>query len=371
MDIAARKPAMMKLLQEMVEIESPTYDKEAVDRMGALVSREATCLGAKIQVMHQPEIGDNIIARWGEGDGGILLVGHMDTVFPLGTIEMMPFYEKYGKVYGPGTLDMKSGLVIMLTAIEALQEQGKMPKRPITALFNTDEEMGSYKSRTLIECLAQDVDLALVFEPCEYLEGTLHTFRKGTGKFTVKVQGKAAHSGGAHQMGLNAIEELSHQIVKIQQLTDYEKGTTINIGSMHGGRAINIVPAYSEADGDIRLLRLEEYTRVENAIYSLKPVKRDALITTKCNLNRPPMPFDSTMEATFDKAHRIAAADGLEIKAGGSGSASDANFISQMGVPVLDGLGTVGEGFHAETEYFLLDSLIERTKLTAALLRDW
>ena len=186
MDFAAHKPAMMKLLQEMVETESPTYDKAAVNRMGAIVAREAARIGGKVQVLPQAEVGDNIDVRWGEGKGGLLLIGHIDTVFPFGTIEMMPFYEKYGKVYGPGVLDMKSGLVIMLTAIAALQEQGQMPKRPITALFNTDEEMGSYKSRELVEKLAKDAALALVFEPCEYLEGTLHTWRKGTGKFTIK-----------------------------------------------------------------------------------------------------------------------------------------------------------------------------------------
>lgn len=371
MNFSARKPAMMKLLQQMVEIESPTYDKAAVNRMGAFIARESAKLSAKIEVIPQHAVGDQVIARWGSGEGGILLVGHIDTVFPLGTLEIMPFYEKYGKVYGPGALDMKSGLVIMLHAIQALQEAGEMPRRPITALFNTDEEMGSYHSRDLVEKLAADAELALVFEPCEYIEGTLHTWRKGTGKFSVKVEGRAAHSGGEHQKGLNAIEELSHQIVKVQQLTDYEKGTTINIGSISGGRAINIVPAFAEADGDIRIETLEEYQRVEKAITSLTPQIKEAVIKTTCQLNRPPMPFDATMEATFDKAHQIAQTEGIEIKAGGSGSASDANFIAHMGKPVLDGLGTVGEGFHSNDEYFLMDSFIERAQLTAALLRDW
>lgn len=370
-NFAARKPAMMEMLKKMVQIESPTYDKAAVNRMGAFITREATKLGAKIEIIPKQEIGDPIIARWGSGADGILLIGHIDTVFPLGTIEMMPFYEKYGKVYGPGALDMKSGLVIMLHAIQALQEKGEMPKRPITAFFNTDEEMGSYHSREIIEKLAKDTALALVFEPCEYLEGTLHTWRKGTGKFNIKVEGRAAHSGGEHQKGLNAIEELSHQIVKIQQLTDYDKGTTINIGSISGGRAINIVPEFAEADGDIRVKTLDEYKRVETAILSLAPVIKNAHITAKCQLNRPPMHFDATIKTTFDKAYQIAKTEGIEIKAGGSGSASDANFVAHKGIPVLDGLGTVGEGFHSNDEYFLLNSLIERTQLTAALLRDW
>lgn len=370
-NFAERKPAMMELLRQMVEIESPTYDKAAVNRMGAFIAREAAKCNANIEVIPKKKVGDQIIARWGSGKDGILLLGHIDTVFPLGTLEMMPFYEKYGKVYGPGTLDMKSGLTIILHAIQALQERAKMPKRPITAFFNTDEEMGSYHSRETIEKLAKNSALALVFEPCEYLEGSLHTWRKGTGKFSIKVEGRAAHSGGEHKKGLNAIEELSHQIVKIQQLTDYEKGTTINIGSISGGRAINIVPAYAEADGDIRIKTLEEYQRVEKAITSLTPQIKDAVIKTACQLNRPPMPFNATMEATFDKACTIAQQEGITIKAGGSGSASDANFVSALGIPVLDGLGSVGEGFHSEEEYFLIDSFIERTQLAAALLRDW
>ena len=246
-----------------------------------------------------------------------------------------------------------------------------MPSCPITMLFNTDEETGSYESRVTVERLAKEAALALVYEPSENLEGSLHTWRKGAGKFNIKVQGRAAHSGGAHEKGLNAIEELAHQIVIVQQLTDYDKGTTINIGAVHGGRAINIVPAYAEAEGDMRIMRVKEYERVENAIRSLKPVLKESKIEAKCNLNRPPMPFDGVMEATFDKAQSIAAAHGMAIKAGGSGSASDANFVAHLGIPLLDGLGAVGEGFHSEEEYIFTNSLVERAQLTAALLKDW
>jgi len=218
---------------------------------------------------------------------------------------MMPFIEKEDRIFGPGVLDMKGGLVIALEAIAVLQETGQMPSRPITMLFNTDEETGSYESRVTVECLAKEAALALVYEPSETLEGSLHTWCKGTGKFNIKVQGRAAHSGGAHEKGLNAIDELAHQIVIVQQLTDFEKGTTINIGAVHGGRAINIVPAYAEAEGDMRIIRVKEYEGVENAIRSLRPVLKESKIEAKCNLNRPPMPFDGMMEATFDKAQSI------------------------------------------------------------------
>lgn len=370
MDFASRTPQMVALLKKLVEIESPTHDKAAVNRLGAVIAKESQKLGANIEIVPKAEVGDQIIARWGDGPGGILIIGHMDTVFPLGTLEMMPFLERDGKLFGPGVLDMKGGLVVTLTAIAALRESDQMPVRPITAFFNTDEEMGSYESRDLIEKLAKDKALVLVHEPSEP-DGALLTWRKGTGKFNVKVNGRAAHSGGEHQKGLNAIEELAHQIVAIQSLTDYEKGTTINIGSVHGGRAINVVPAYAEADGDLRIMQTSEYERVERVIRSLKPRLKDSVIEVSCNMNRPPMPFDALMENTFDRAYSIAKDCGIEIKAGGSGSASDANFVAPMGIPVLDGLGPSGEGFHSEDEYILTESLSERAKLTAALLKDW
>jgi len=370
MDLTSRTPQMIALLKQLVETGSPTYDKAAVNRVGAMVAREAQKLGANIEVIPKPDVGDQIIARWGEGPGGILIIGHIDTVYPLGILKKMPFYEKGGKIFGPGVLDMKSGLVIALTAIKALQEIGQMPARSIIAFFNTDEEMGSYESRKMIEKLGKETELVLVHEPAEP-DGALLTWRKGTGKFKIKVQGRAAHSGGEHQKGLNAIAELAQHIVAIQNLTDYEKGTTINIGAVQGGRAINVVPAYAEAEGDIRIMQVSEYRRVEEFITSIKPVLEDIVVEVSCDLNRPPLPFNDRMEAAFDKAHRIAKDIGMVIKAGGSGSASDANFIAPLGVPVLDGLGGCGEGFHSDDEYVFVKSLPERASLTAALLRDW
>ena len=370
MDFTSRLTEMIALLKQLVETGSPTHDKAAVNRLGAIMAREAQKLGAKIEIVPKATVGDQVIARWGEGPGGILLIGHMDTVYPLGILSKMPFHEKDGKIFGPGVLDMKSGLVITLMAISALQEAGQMPARPITAFFNTDEEMGSYESREIIEKLGKDAELVLVHEPAEP-DGALLTWRKGTGKFKVKVQGRAAHSGGEHEKGLNAIAELAQHIVAIQNLTDYEKGTTINIGAVQGGRAINIVPAYAEADGDIRIMQTSEYYKVEEVINSLEPIQKDIVIEVSCNLNRQPLPFNNLMEATFDKAYNIAKGIGQEIKAGGSGSASDANFIAPLGVPVLDGLGGSGEGFHSDDEYVFVKSLPERASLTAALLRDW
>lgn len=361
---------MISLLNTLVEIESPTDDKASVDRLGTMVAQEARKRGAEIEVVPKKDAGDQIIARWGQGSGGFLLIGHLDTVYPLGTLEIMPLHQRDGKIFGPGVLDMKSGLVIILTAIEALKDANQMPDCPITVFFNTDEEQGSYQSREIIQALGRDADLVLVHEPCEP-DNALITWRKGTGKFNIRVQGRAAHSGGEFQKGLNAIEELAHHIVTIQGLTDCEKGTTINVGAVHGGRAINIVPAYAEADGDIRIMQVDEYLRVEKVINSLTPVLQDTVVKVSCNLNRPPMPFDGVMEATLDKAHAIAKRFGMPIKAGGVGSASDANFIAPLGTPVLDGLGGRGEGLHSSDEYVYVDSLAKRAGLTAVLLREW
>lgn len=370
MDFESRKTEMIALLKQLVETESPTHDKAAVDRVGAILTEASQNLGAKLTVHPQKKAGDHIVAKWGEGKNGILLMGHMDTVFPLGTLENMPFYETEDKLFGPGVLDMKGGLVIALTSIAALRDSGEMPKRPITILFTSDEETGSDTSRALIEELAKDAVLVLVLES-GLLDGSLKTWRKGTGDFRIKVRGRAAHAGGAHKEGRNAIEELAYQTIAIQKMTDYEKETTLNVGVTRGGTVSNVVPEMAEASVDLRVMQLGEYERIATAMESLAPVLDGTSIEVTGSLNRPPMPFDATMEATFAKAQKIAESIGMSLKAGGSGGASDANFVAPLGVPVLDGLGTVGEGLHSEREYIFTNSLPERAKLVAALLRDW
>ncbi len=370
LNFTSRKPEMISLLKRLVETESPSRDKAAVDRVGAIVADEARRLGADVEIRSQSEAGDHVVARWGGGKGGILLLGHMDTVFPVGTLAQMPFCEKDGRIFGPGVLDMKGGIVIALTAIAALREAGQMPERPLTALFTSDEETGSHTSRPLIEELARDASLALVLES-GLLDGSLKTWRKGTGDFTVRVRGRAAHAGGDHEKGRNAIEELAHQIIAIQRMTDYDKGTTLNVGIVRGGMAVNVVPDEAVAEVDMRVMQPGEDERIMAAMQALKPALGGTSIEVTGGLNRPPMPFDATMKAAFGKAQAIAARIGITLKAGGSGGGSDANFVAPLGVPVLDGLGAVGADYHTEKEYVLGDSLAERAGLLAALLRDW
>jgi glutamate carboxypeptidase len=358
------------LLRELVEIESPSHDKSAVDKVGQLIEERCRRLGADLETVQQVEVGDHLIARWGSGTDGILLLHHMDTVFPLGTLEQMPFHQKEDKTFGPGVLDMKGGIVVALAAIRALQENGQMPARPVTALFTSDEEIGSDTSRSLIEKLARESALVLVLES-GLVDGALKVWRKGVGEFLLKVRGRASHAGGAHDEGRNAIQEMAHQVLAIQNMTDYKKGTTLNVGVIKGGTASNVVPAECEAEVDFRVRVPEEAERVTAAVMSLKPVTQGTSITVTGGLNRPPMPNDDMMKRTFEKACRIARGIDMTLKSGGSGGGSDANFVAPLGIPVLDGLGTVGEGYHSEREYIFTVSLSERAKLVAALISKW
>lgn len=361
---------MTALLQQLVETESPSNEKSAVDRVGALLAETSRNLGAAVTIHPQKKRGNQIVAQWGQAEGGILLMGHIDTVFPLGTLKTMPFYEQDGKIFGPGVQDMKGGLVIGLTAIKALIEANAVPERSITFLFTSDEEVGSQTSRALIEKLAAQADLVLCLEP-GLADGSLKTWRKGVGDFTLEITGRAAHAGGNHAEGRNALEEMAHQILAIQQMTDYEKGTTLNVGVAQGGTAPNVVPDFAKLEIDLRLSDYRQYAHIQKGLQNLKPKLDGTKLKLSGGLNRPSMPFDETMEATFAKAQRIAADEDILLKAGGSGGGSDANFVSPLGVPVLDGLGAIGAGLHSSREFIYQESLIERTKLLALLLKNW
>jgi glutamate carboxypeptidase len=377
----AQDSGMVDFLKILVETESPSTDKSAVDRVGAIIADEARRLGADVQIAPVKEAGDHVIARFhtspqqGEGPGvmgesrPILLLCHMDTVFPLGTLEKTPFREADGKLFGPGVLDMKAGIVISLAAIETLQKESGL-NHPVTLLCTSDEETGSLTSQSLIEDLAKESALVLVMEPA-LLDGSLKTWRKGVGEFWIKAKGRAAHAGGAHSEGRNAIEEMAHQVLAIQKLTDYERGTTLNVGVLHGGTVSNVVPEEAVAQVDVRVMQPGEWERIEAEMRALRPVLMGTSLEITGGLNRPPMPFDETMKATFEKARSIASGIGIELKAGGSGGGSDGNFVAPLGIPVLDGLGAVGEGLHSEREYIFTDSLQERAKLLAALIRNW
>ena len=362
------------LLKRLVETESPSHVKAAVDRVGAIVAEEARKLGAQVEIIPNQETGDHVLARFHPSSVGLppsaplLLLCHMDTVFPLGTIDKFPYREADGKIVGPGTLDMKAGIVIALAAIEEAGQSGL--RRPVTLFCTSDEEIGSLTSREQIERLAKEAALVLVLEG-GLVDGALKTWRKGVGEFWVRTKGRAAHAGGDHEKGRNAIEEMAHQVIAIQKLTDYSRQTTLNVGVIQGGTVSNVVPEEAVVQVDVRVMQPSEWERLEAEMNKLKPVLDGTSIAISGGLNRPPMPFDDTMKATFEKARSIAAQIGMELRAGGTGGASDANFVAPLGISVLDGLGAVGEGYHSDREYIFANSLEERARLVAALLRNW
>ena len=364
---------LKQLLKTLVETESPSHDKAAVDRVGAIVAEEARKLGAHVEIIPNREAGDHVLARFGRGSTGegkkpILLLCHMDTVFPLGTLPKMPYREVDGKIFGPGALDMKSGIVISLAAIEAAQKQALT--RPVTLLCTSDEEIGSETSRALIESLAKESELVLVLESA-LVDGSLKTWRKGVGEFSIKTKGRAAHAGGDHEKGRNAIEEMAHQVIAIQKLTDYSRQTTLNVGVIQGGTVSNVVPEEAVIRVDVRVMQPGEWERLEAEMKKLQPVLDGTSIEITGGLNRPPMPFDETMRVTFDKAKSIAAQIDMELKAGGTGGSSDANFVAPLGIPVLDGMGAVGEGYHSDREYIFAESMEQKIRLISSLLHDW
>jgi glutamate carboxypeptidase len=367
---------MKLLLKRLVETESPSHEKAAVDRVGAIVAEEARRLGAQVELIPSPQTGDHVLARFHPSSevvslapsAPILILCHLDTVFALGTIDRFPYRETDGRIMGPGTLDMKAGIVIALAAIEEAGRSGL--KRPVLLLCTSDEETGSLTSREHIERLAKESGLVLVLEG-GLVDGSLKTWRKGVGEFRVWTKGRAAHSGGDHEKGRNAIEEMAHQVIAIQKLTDYSRQTTLNVGVIQGGTVSNVVPEEAFIQVDVRVVQPGEWERLETEMQKLKPVLDGTSLEISGRLNRPPMPFDDLMKATFEKAKAIAAQIGMELKAGGTGGASDANFVAPLGIPVLDGLGAIGEGYHSDREYIFAESLNERAKLVAALLREW
>ena len=355
-------------LKLLVETESPSHDKAAVDRVGTLIAAEAQKLGAQVEFVRNEKTGDHVVARWQGTGKPILLVCHMDTVFPMGTINSFPYREAEGKIHGPGVSDMKASIAISLGAIEEAQRMKST--RPVTLLCTSDEEIGSISSRDLIINMAKEAEVVFVMEPA-LIDGSLKVWRKGVGGFKINVTGRASHAGGDHEKGRNAIEEMAHLVLAIQKLTDYSKKTTVNVGVITGGTVSNVVPEHAAIEVDVRVLEPMEWDRIDAAVQNLKPVLDGTSIQITGGLNRGPMPFDETMQNTFKKAQSIAATIGLELKAGGTGGGSDANLVAPFGIPVLDGLGAIGENYHSDREYIFAGSLAQRVKLISTLIKNW
>jgi len=351
-------------IRQWVALESPTDNKAAVDRLVDHIQASLQALGATVERIPVQGYGDHLRARWG-GDGpGILLLSHIDTVWPVGS---KPSYDEGDRAYGPGIYDMKGGAYLAYHAVKTLAASGRRPPLPLTMLFNSDEEVGSPTSRALIESEALKNKYVLVFEPANLPGGAVKTWRKGWGRFTIKVRGRPAHAGADHAAGRSAIAELARHILALEAMTDYDTGTTVNVGVVRGGTRLNVVPAEAEAEVDLRIASPAEAERVVKAILGLQPTRDGLQLEVAGGVNRGPL----TREASaylYDHARRCAAELGFDLPETGSGGVSDGNLTAAVGVPTLDGLGVVGAGAHAMDEHLVISALEPRAALILRLL---
>jgi glutamate carboxypeptidase len=366
--VVRRRSEMLEMIAQAVQIESPTEDQAAVNRCVAVLENWIRASGGKSQRHRQKKAGDLLVGRFGPAGGTpLLLLGHLDTVWPMGTLKKMPFKISKGRAWGPGVLDMKAGVVMALTAVRLLAEATLLP-RPVIFLLNSDEETGSEASRALTEQLAKGCDAVFVLEPAQGLPGAYKTARKGVAHYRLQVQGVAAHSGVDFSRGHSAILELGRQIERASAFTDLRRGITVNAGVIGGGTRSNVVAAEAWVEFDVRIAKVADAPRIERRFRSLRAVDRSCTLAVTGGLNRPPMERTSGTIALFRRAATMAAGLGFDLQEAATGGGSDGNFTSALGIPTLDGMGAVGEGAHAGHESILLDALVPRTALLAAMI---
>jgi glutamate carboxypeptidase len=368
-----RRLQIAATIRELVEIESPSDNKAAADRLAEEVARRFAALGGRIELHHASDFGNHLQVDFASKSAGkaVLLLGHYDTVYPLGTLANMPSRAVGDKLTGPGVLDMKSGIALILASITALQEWngGNLPRR-VSVLLVSDEEVGSESSRAITEALAKNASAVLVLEPSFGPEGAVKTARKGVGEYEVKVSGKASHAGLDFQKGVNAIVELARQIEKLSGFTDLKKGLSVNVGVVRGGSRTNVVPAEASAQVDVRIARMKDANGIDRRMRSLRPFNRRCKVEILGGINRPPMERTVGVAALYDKAVAIAGDLGWKLSEAAVGGGSDGNFTAGLGIPTLDGLGGVGDGAHATHEYILISELPRRAALLAGLIEQ-
>jgi glutamate carboxypeptidase len=366
----ARTQSMVDLLTACINLESPSHDKEAVDRLGVYLEQQMIQRGATVERHARAEVGDILLGKWNSGAAGkpLLILAHMDTVWKIGRIKERPVeIDAEGRLFGPGAVDMKGGIVIALDAIAGLAERGELPDRPIWYMITSDEEIGSKHSKELIESSAQQAELVLVVEPPTG-DGALKTWRKGVATYTMTVGGKAAHAGNEPERGVNAIIEFAQQAMELHRMNDLKNGTSVSVTTVQGGTATNVIPAQVVANIDTRMMTMQAYNKLYADIMDRAPFIPGAQVTMVANHFRPPMERNG---AVFERARTLAAAQGITIREDGAGGGSDGNFTAALGIPTLDGLGAEGTGLHAEHEHILVSGLARRAALMATILRDW
>ena len=365
-----KEAAIVERTRRLVAAESPSDDKAAVDACAAMAAAECKALGGRVKLHRQRAFGDVVEVRFGPksktGAGGrVLLLGHLDTVWPLGTLKTMPCRVRDGRLWGPGTLDMKAGVAMALTAIEMLSE-AELLEREIVLLLNSEEELGSPVSRPITERLAQECAAVYVLEPAQGL--AYKTARKGTGNWRIEIKGVGAHAGVDFEKGASAVRELARAVETVSGWTVLKRGLTVSVGVVGGGTKSNVIPAEAWAEVDVRIARKGDGVRMERRFAGLGARDKRCSLAVTGGINRPPMERTRGTVKLFERARALAADLGFALEGAATGGASDGNFTSALGVPTLDGMGAVGEGAHASHEHVVVEHLATRTALLAGML---
>ncbi|MGG0740892.1 M20 family metallopeptidase [Niallia taxi] len=365
-----REKDMIELLEELVNIDSGSYVKKGVDQIAAILEGKFREAGFVSTIKKEKKTGNNLVLRHQDAkDPKIIIVAHMDTVFPEGTVEKRPFRIEGNRAYGPGVVDMKGSLVSVLYAIKALALVNASAIRNVEIVLNSDEEIGSSNSRKLIEHTARNKDYALIVEPGRK-DGSIVSARKGGGRYTIKVKGTSAHAGVEHEKGRSAIEELAYKTIKLQKLTKYQDGITVNVGMIEGGTSINTVASSATAGVDVRLIKMDQAPIIDKQIREICAVSdvEGTEIEVKGSISRPPMEKNSQSIQLLKIIKEAGKELGIEVKDTFTGGGSDGAFTSSMGIPTIDGMGPVGGNAHSEEEYLELNTFVERTLLLATVL---
>jgi glutamate carboxypeptidase len=363
----ARAGWIRETVEALVRIESPSTDKTAVDRCGGELGRRLADLGGRVTTIAQAVRGDHLRAEFAGLGRQVLILGHFDTVWEVGTLDGMPLREEAGRLYGPGVFDMKSGIGVALLAMRALREVAPATAPSVVTLFTTDEEIGSGTSRALIEEEARRSAAVLVLEP-SLPGGAAKTSRKGCGEFELIVHGVMAHAGIDAGKGVSAIHEMARQIVAVEGLQDPARGVSINVGTIEGGTRTNVVAAEARAGVDVRVPSMTEAARVEQAMHALRPQTPGTRLQVRGGVHRPPLERGPHVVRLYERARDVAASLGRDLGEGSTGGGSDGNFTAALGVSTLDGLGPAGDGAHAPHEHVVLADLPWRAAFLAALL---
>jgi glutamate carboxypeptidase len=371
-ELHGREQKLVRLLGKFVRCESPSHQKAAVDRLGAIVANEWRRRGAKVRILRQTKRGNHVrVELWlgdGRPKGQILIIGHLDTVYPQGTLAAMPFRVRGGRAFGPGTFDMKAGLVLALAAVDALRAAGVRPRKKLVFLWNSDEEIGSHTSRHAIEREARRSDAVLVLEPAAGARGNLKTARKGLGTAELIITGRGAHAGLDPGAGVNAVHELALQISRLELMNNPRRGIALQATVIEGGTVSNVVPHHARAEVDIRYTHVTDAPKINRKLRGLRAILPGARLEVRGGINRPPLERTAAVVALFHHAQSLMREMGLPLGEAWVGGGSDGNFTAALGVPTLDGLGAIGNGAHSSVEHVIIRSLPERAALLAGLL---